>query len=99
MTNNEIFERATELRDRADELIRRLLLETHTGVMANALLGHHQRRTRLCELRQIVSELDGLVEKAELAAHKEGYREGTLDTRNQIEADRHEPVAPWETNP
>lgn len=99
MTNNEILERATELRGRADELIRLLLLETHTGFPVNALFGRHHRRTQLCELRQIVSELDGLVEKAECAACVASYRQGETDTRNQIEADRHEPVAPWETEP
>lgn len=99
MTNNQILERATELRGRADELIRLLLLETHTGVYPNVLFGRHQRRTRLCELRQIVSELDGLVQNAELAAHVEGYQEGINDASAEIEADRHVPVAPWETEP
>ncbi len=99
MTNNEILERATMLRDRADGLLGELLEQTHMRDVAMVLFGRHARRTRLCEVRQIVSELDGLVEKAELAAHAEGYQEGQIETRNQIEADRHEPVAPWETEP
>lgn len=99
MTNNEILEWATELRDRADSLIGKMLEQTHTRDAEIALFGRHARRNQLCQLRQIVSELDGLVENAELAAHAEGYREGALETRNEIEADRHEPVAPWETEP
>ena len=99
MTPNAILEKSTELRDRADELIGSLLEKTHCRDEIVILYGRHAQREQLCELRRIVAELDGLVETAELAAHEEGYREGESDTRNQIEADRHEPTAPWETQP
>lgn len=99
MTSQEALERATTLRDRADTLIAELLERSHVADVGMALFGRHANRTLLCEVRQIVSDLDNLVEESGLVNHIEGYREGESETLAQIEADRHEPAAPWEMEP
>lgn len=99
MNSNEILERAATLRMRADTLIAALLSKTHLTDADRVLFSRHANREMLCAVRRIVADLDNLVEESAMTNSAEGYREGVSETLAQIEADRHEPVAPWETEP
>ena len=99
MNSNEILERSTILRDRADTLVAALLKKTHLADGDMVLFSRHANRELLCELRRIVSDLDNLVEESGLVNSVEGHREGESETLAQLEADCHEPMAPWGTEP
>lgn len=99
MISNQILERSNELRERAEALVRCSMARTHLRILGVAWFYRHVTRRDLSELRTIVAELDNLVEAGYLAGCEETCAERKNDAHNQREADRHEPVASWETEP
>ncbi len=96
MTQQQILERTHELLAESRSVIDEAQagLEGEAGVLVTLRMGK-----AIVKLSKTIRQLSHLVDEALEVAESDGSEQGEQECLNQIESDRRDPVAAWETEP